>query len=213
MIVHYWKCRAHRRQGEYELALHHIQSARAIAQQMGAPRSSPSQIFMRAGCSSSADKSGRALRLLDEAEAEFKSTGHALSLGNIESARGRFVRRSGEYTRALAHFERAVEIYGENYADHPNRARALVNAAYVKRLIALDLRNRSYGRAKGVDHVRYLEILQEALELLRRAGDIYSRQHHQAGTGSVLVNAGHLHLDSGDIDRAEGRGAESLLAR
>jgi tetratricopeptide (TPR) repeat protein len=38
---------------------------------------------------------------------------------------------------------------------------------------------------------------------LRRAGEIYSRQHHQAGTGSVLVNAGHLHLDSGDIDRAE----------
>jgi tetratricopeptide (TPR) repeat protein len=145
-----------------------------------------------------------ALRLLDEAEAELKSTGHALSLGNIESARGRFVRRSGEYTRAIAHFERAVEIYAEHFPEHPNLARALVNAAYVKRLIALDLRHRSTsGRAKGADHVRYLEICQEALELLRRAGDIYSRQHHQAGTGSVLVNAGHLHLDSGDIDRAE----------
>ena len=131
-----------------------------------------------------------ALRLLDEAEAELKSTGHALSLGNIESARGRFVRKSGEISRALAHFECAIEIYGETIADHPNRARALVNAAYVKRLIALDLRNRSSGRAKGADHLRYLEICQEALELLRRAGDIYSRHHHQAGTGSVLVNAG-----------------------
>jgi hypothetical protein len=26
--------------------------------------------------------------------------------------------------------------------------------------------------------------------------------HHQGGTGSVLVNVGHLHLESGDIDRA-----------
>ena len=29
------------------------------------------------------------------------------------------------------------------------------------------------------------------------------------GTGSVLVNAGHLHLDSGDIDRAEGEAAKA----
>ena len=91
-------------------------------------------------------------------------------------------------------------------------ARALVNAAYVKRLIALDLRQRSRsGRAKGADHTRYLETLQEALELLRRAGDIYSRQHHQAGTGSVLVNAGHLHLDSGDIERAEDEAQKAFL--
>ncbi len=203
VIAHYWKCRAHRRQGEYELALHHIQSAKSIAVQMGAPRLVAVTNIHESWLLFQRGQRREALRLLDEAEAELKSTGHALSLGNIESARGRFVRRSGEYTRALAHFERAIEIYGENYADHPNRARALVNAAYVKRLIALDLRNRSSGRAKGADHVRYLETLQEALELLRRAGDIYSRQHHQAGTGSVLVNAGHLHLDSGDIDRAE----------
>src|SRR5277367_2352565 len=203
VIAHYWKCRAHRRQGEYELALHHIQSAKAIAQQMGAPRLVAVTNIHESWLLFQRGQRREALHLLDEAEAELKSTGHALSLGNIESARGRFVRRSGEYTRALAHFEHAIEIYGKNYAEHPNRARALVNAAYVKRLIALDLRNRSSGRAKGADHVRYFEILQEALELLRRAGDIYSRHHHQAGTGSVLVNAGHLHLDSGDIDRAE----------
>src|SRR5271170_3720241 len=203
MLAHYWKCRAHRRQGDYDLALHHIQEARKVAQKMDAPKLVAVTNIHESWLLFQRGQRREALRLLDEAEAELKSTGHALSLGNIESARGRFVRRSGEYTRALAHFERAIEIYGENYADHPNRARALVNAAYVKRLIALDLRNRSSGRAKGADHLRYLEICQEALELLRRAGDIYSQHHHQAGTGSVLVNAGHLHLDSGDIDRAE----------
>jgi len=212
MLAHYWKCRAHRRQGDYDLAMHHIQEARKVAQGMGAPKLVAVTNIHESWLLFQRGQRKEALRLLDEAEAELKSTGHALSPGNIESARGRFVRRSGEYTRALAHFERAVQIYGEHFPEHPNLARALVNAAYVKRLIALDLRHRSHsGRAKGADHVRYLEILQEALELLRRAGDIYSRQHHQAGTGSVLVNAGHLHLDSGDIDRAEDEGQKAFL--
>jgi tetratricopeptide (TPR) repeat protein len=148
--------------------------------------------------------------MIDEAEAELSSTDHALSLGNIESARGRFVRRSGEYTKALAHFERAVSIYSERHARHPNLARALTNAAYVKRLIALDLRKRLHsGKARGPQHAKYLQICQEALEMLGQAGEIYSLHHHQGGTGSVLVNAGHLHLDSGDIDRAS---AEALKA-
>src|SRR6202044_279860 len=133
-----------------------------------------------------------------------KARAHGLSLGKIEVAGGLFVRRSGEYTKALMHFERAIHIFSASIPDHPNHARALVNAAYVKRLIALDLRYRSTsGRAKGADHTKYLEICQDALRLLSHAAKIYSRQHHQAGTGSVLVNAGHLHLESGDIDRAE----------
>jgi tetratricopeptide (TPR) repeat protein len=204
LLAHYWKCRAHRRQGEYELALYHIQEAKKAALQMGAPKLVAVTNIHESWLLFQRGQRREALRLLDEAEAELKSTGHALSLGNIESARGRFVRRSGEYTRAIEHFERAVEIYGKHLPEHPNLARALVNAAYVKRLIALDLRHRSSsGRAKGADHLHYLEIIKEALDLLRRAGEIYSRQHHQAGTGSVLVNAGHLHLDSGDIDSAE----------
>ncbi|HEX3968073.1 MAG TPA: hypothetical protein VHW70_08915, partial [Edaphobacter sp.] len=145
----------------------------------------------------------RAFLLLDEAEEELRPTGHGLSLGNIESARGRFVRRSGEYTRALGHFESAIAIYRESCPNHPNLARALVNAAYVKRLIALDLQPRkSNGHAVGATHARYLQISKEALELLQQAGDIYELHHHQGGTGSVLVNAAHLHLESGDIDRA-----------
>jgi tetratricopeptide (TPR) repeat protein len=212
VIAHYWKCRAHRRQGDYDLALHDIQAARKIAQAMNAPKLVAVTNIHESWLLFQRGQRREALRLLDEAEAELKSTGHALSLGNIESARGRFVRRSGEYTRALVHFERAVEIYAEHFPEHPNLARALVNAAYVKRLMALDIRHRSTsGRAKGADHLRYLEICQEALELLRRAGDIYSRQDHQAGTGSVLVNAGHLHLDSGDIDSAEDEAQKAFL--
>jgi hypothetical protein len=52
-----------------------------------------------------------------------------------------------------------------------------------------------------------MKISQEALELLEQAGRIYALHHHQGGSGSVLVNSSHLHLDNGNIDQAsvEGR--------
>ena len=210
VVAHFWKCRAHRRQGEYEPALHHIREAKRLAREMKAPKLVAVTNIHESWLLFQRGERREAMRLLDLAENELKSTGHALSLGNIESARGRFVRRSGEYTKALGHFEKAVAIYTGAVPEHPNLARALVNAAYVKRLIALDLLHRSKsGKARGADHARYLEICQDALALLGRAGEIYSRQHHHSGTGSVLVNAGHLHLDSGDIDRAEGEAAKA----
>ena len=210
VVAHFWKCRAHRRQGEYEPALHHIQEAKRLAHEMKAPKLVAVTNIHESWLLFQRGERREAMRLLDMAESELRSTGHALSLGNIESARGRFVRRSGEYTKALAHFEKAVAIYSGSFPEHPNLARALVNAAYVKRLIALDLLHRSKsGKARGADHARYLEICQDALALLGRAGEIYSRHHHQVGTGSVLVNAGHLHLDSRDIDRAESEAAKA----
>jgi tetratricopeptide (TPR) repeat protein len=202
-LAHFWKGRAHRKKGEYAPALHHILAARALAQKMNAPKIVAVIKIHESWLLFQKDERREALRLLDEAEVEIGPTDHALSRGNIESARGRFVRRSGEYAKALAHFDRAIAIYSERHAQHPNLARALTNAAYVKRLIALDLRKRLHaGRARGAQHARYLQICQEALALLRQAGEIYSMHRHQGGTGSVLVNAGHLHLDSGDIDSA-----------
>jgi len=209
-LVHFWKGRALRKKGDYAAALGHIVAARTLAQKNNAAKIVAVIKIHESWLLFQKDERREAFRLLDEAQAEIAMTDHALSQGNIESARGRFVRRSGEYTKALAHFERAVAIYSERHATHPNLARALTNAAYVKRLIALDLRKRLHsGKARGPQHAKYLQICQEALEMLGRAGDIYSLHHHQGGTGSVLVNAGHLHLDSGDIDRAS---AEALKA-
>jgi tetratricopeptide (TPR) repeat protein len=203
LMSHFWKGRAHRKKGEYELAWHHILEAKGLAQQLRAPRLSAVIQIHESWLLFQRGQRKEAFRLLDDAEEELKPTGHDLSLGNIESARGRFIRRSGEYAKALEHFHRAIAIYSKRFPNHPNLARALVNAAYVKRLIALDLaRKTKHGRAPGVQHDRYLKICREALGLLERARVIYSLQHHQGGTGSVLVNAGHLHLDSGDVDRA-----------
>ena len=200
-LVNFWKGRAHRKQGDYERASTHILAARRAAERADAPRLVAVTKIHESWLAFQSGKRPYAFQLLDEAEAVLRPTGHMLSLGNIESARGRFVRRSGEYERALGHFEAAVALYEVGCADHPNVARALVNAAYVKRLIALELQPRK-GQASGAVHARSLAAAREALELLERAEGIYALHHHQSGTGSVLVNAAHIHLESGDIDRA-----------
>jgi tetratricopeptide (TPR) repeat protein len=201
-LAHFWKGRAHRKRGDYERALLHITAARNAATRADAPKLIAVAKIHESWLQFQKGDRHQALQLLDEAEAELKPTGHALSLGNIESARGRFVRRSGEYAQALKHFENAITIYRDNFPNHPNLARALVNAAYVKRLMALNLQPRSGGHAKGATHNKSLKMSHEALELLEQASKIYALHHHQGGTGSMLVNAAHLHLESGNIDQA-----------
>ncbi len=167
------------------------------------PASSPAPKSMRAGCSSKRENAAAPCSLSTRPKNQLKSTNHALSLGNIESARGRFVRRSGDYAKALAHFERAIAIYSTSFPNHPNCARALVNAAYVKGLIAQQMQTKiGNAPAKGAAHDRYLSIFREALDLLARAGEIYTFSHHQTGLGAVFVNSGHLHLESGNLDQA-----------
>lgn len=202
-LTHFWKGRAHRKKGDYKNAACHIQTARQSAERLQNPKLvAVTKIHESWLVFQNGDLRG-ALQLLDEAEKELKPIGHALSLGNIESARGRFIRRSGRYQEALEHFERAMEIYKTDFSQHPNLARAMVNAAYVKRLMALELRGATSKRqARGSVHSKYLKLTRDALDLLTRAGEIYAHHHHQGGTGSVLVNSGFLHLESGDIEKA-----------
>ena len=202
-LTHFWKGRAHRKRGDYKNAALHIQAARNAAQRLQNPKLEAVTKIHESWLDFQNGDSRRGLQLLDEAERELKPIGHALSLGNIESARGRFIRRSGRYQEALEHFERAIELYGKDFSHHPNLARAMVNASYVKRLMALELRDsKNRGQARGSVNSKYLKLTQEALELLRQAGEIYADHHHQGGTGAVFVNSGFLHLESGDIEKA-----------
>ena len=109
-LAHFWKGRAHRKKGEYDLAAKEIVCARELAQKSheNAMFTAVIQIherwlFFQKGLRK------EALRLLTHAEAALKNTDHFLALGNIESARGRIVRRSGEYAKALEHFDRAID--------------------------------------------------------------------------------------------------------
>src|SRR5208282_2312979 len=160
-----------------------------------------------------------ALSLLSQAEAVLQDTDHYLARGNIESARGRIVRRSGEYAKALEHFDNAISLYLKGTPTHRNLARALVNAAYVNRLVALQLRKRidaqtqrpqqSSQRQKSAPppsgpglRARYQQLCDRAIAQLRQAREIYALHGHSGGLGAVTVNSGYLHLDGGDIDRA-----------
>jgi tetratricopeptide (TPR) repeat protein len=202
-VTHFWKGRAHRKRGDYKNATWHIQEAGKAADRLHNPKLAAVTKIHESWLVFQNGDMRRAMQLLDEAERELEPIGHALSLGNIESARGRFVRRSGKYQEALEHFERAIELYRRDFSHHPNMARAMVNAAYVRRLMALDLRaGANRGQARGSVNSKYLKLTRDALDQLKQAGEIYANHHHQGGTGAVLVNAGYLHLESGDIERA-----------
>jgi tetratricopeptide (TPR) repeat protein len=103
------------------------------------------------------------------------------------------------------------------HPDHRNLARALVNSAYVKRLVALQLRKRidatvatssgayTSSNSKNVDRslrTRYNDICRDAHDQLDTAEKIYILNDNHGGIGAVLMNRGQLHLDSGDIDHA-----------
>jgi tetratricopeptide (TPR) repeat protein len=210
-LANFWKGRAHRKRGDYEHAQLHIGNARSAAERAKAPRLVAVTQIHESWLAFQHGEQEHAFQLLDEAERTLRPTGHGLSLGNIESARGRFVRRSGEYSRALHHFEAAITIYRKSCPEHLNLARALVNAAYVKRLMALELQPQGgSGQAIGATHAKSLRLSREALELLKQAGKIYALYHHQGGTGSVLVNAAHLHLESGNMDKASKEGQRAF---
>lgn len=216
VLAHFWKGRAHRKKGEYDAALRDIVEARRLSNRLNTAKLTALIQIQEGWILFQLGKPKEGLKVLDHAEATLKGTDDWLALGNIESARGRIVRRSGEYAQALHHFDRAVAIYSHRYPNHRNLARALVNAAYVKRLVALQLRKRIDSRAatasrkaRGEDgdsgggyQARYNQLCREALDQLHRAGEIYAHHQHHGGTGTVLVNAGQLHLDRGDLDRA-----------
>ncbi len=228
MLARFWKGRAHRKKGEYEMALKEIAYARELAQKHREDSVFIPVIQIHEGwlLFQKGSRKG-ALQLLTRAEAALKDSDHYLALGNIESARGRIVRRSGEYTRALEHFDRAIDIYSSGNPNHRNLARTLVNAAYVKRLLALQLRKKIDSRARipgparkagqpaqaptgpASFRARHEQLCHEAILQLHRAREIYAGCGHASGLGSVIVNSGYLHLDRGDIDRAAQEAVEA----
>lgn len=217
-LAHFWKGRAHRKKGEYEAALQHITRAREMAEAdndeifKAVIQIQESWLLFQKGLSK------EALQILDRAETILRSTDHYVALGNIESARGRIVRRAGEYSKALEDYSRAIQIYSRRDANHVNVARTLVNAAHVQRLLALQLRKRidtkaQAGRsqsaavrqrvpARETPLARYQSLWQGAVDALTRSRQIYALHENFDGIGKVLSNLGYLHLDCGDIDRA-----------
>ena len=208
-LAHFWKCRCHRKQGEYEAAMEHVGKGYLLACEAGmapmaaAMRVAESWLLFQKG------RSKEALRLLGEAESVLSQTDDRITLGNIESSYGRMYRREGRYDLSLRHFARAIEEYARRAPEHRNLARSLANMGYVERLVALQLRKRldadAEQKRKGDPALRrqYEKVIADALSHLDRASAIYAFHHHYRGSGTAFVNRGFLHLDAGDLQRAE----------
>ncbi|HWF11321.1 MAG TPA: tetratricopeptide repeat protein [Bryobacteraceae bacterium] len=214
-LAHFWSSRCSRKAGEYENAQKHAAEGFRYATEAGM---GPMAAAMRVAESWLLFQKGRlkeALKLLGEADAVLRETDDYITRGNIQSSYGRMYRREGRYELALRHFSQAIEEYGKRDPEHRNLARSLANMGYVERLIALHLRKRidadAVQRRRSEPDLRgeYERTRSQALAHLDRASEIYRLHANHRGAGTVCVNRGHLHLDAGDLYKAD---EESRLA-
>ena len=218
-IANFWKGRCLRMKGEYDQALAFAIQGRDLAQKLGhLPMSAvmrvlESWLFFQKG------NTKEALAILQTAEEILRKTDDYLTLGNIQSSYGRIARRQGRYQHAIDSFTRAISLYRKLDPQHRNVARSLNNLAYVKRLIALQLRRKIDAEAarhrkaaargtaasgrKPSCRARLDELRREALSELKEAQAIYEAHANHHGLGSVHLNYGYLYLDSGDLDDAQ----------
>ena len=232
-LANLWKGRAHRKKADYDMARDHLQAALEIARTLPGSEALVAILkIQQAWIVFQYGDSAGALRMLDEAETTLRETDHWIALGNIESARGRIVRRHGDYARAVTHFERAVALYEISHPHHTNLARAVTNLSFVKRLLAAQLKRhidvtaaRKMGKGEGGRtgeagrtgesrlrefHRQYQELYRSAILELERAKEICMLHGEHGGLGSALLNAGYLHLDVGDLGMAAKEAAQAL---
>ena len=220
-IANFWKSRCLRMKGEYDQALKFAVKGRDLALKLG---HSPMAAVMRVLESWLLFQKGnakQAVEILQTAEAILSKTDDYVTLGNIHSSYGRIARRQGRYQHAIERFTTAITFYRKLDSRHRNVARSLNNMAYVKRLIALQLRRKtdadaarrrkaasrgtaSNGQVKPPYRGRFEQLRQEALAELAEAATIYQQYGNHHGLGSVHLNYAYLHLDNGDLEEAEG---------
>ena len=219
-IANFWKGRCLRMKGEYDQALASAVKGRDLALELGHPlmaavmRVLESWLFFQKG------DAKQAIDILQGSEAVLSTTDDYLTLGNIHSSYGRIARRQGRYQHAIDSFTTAIALYKKRDPQHRNVARSLNNMAYVKRLIALQLRHKidsdaarrrkaaargrkSDGQGKSHYRNRFEQLREEALAELAEAAAIYEQYENHHGLGSVNLNYAYLHLDNGDLEHAE----------
>jgi tetratricopeptide (TPR) repeat protein len=225
-IAHFWKARCQRKKGEYDAALEHAIRARDLAQQCGCERVAAVIRVLESWLYFQKGKHKEALKILAEAECVLRCADDPVVIGNIQSTYGRIYRHQGRYDRAIHHFGNAGEQYRQVDPQHPHLARTLANIAYVKRLVALELRRkidadvarRKQGgppvsdasrTAQAAYRAEFSRVCGEAFAHLDEAAAICEAHSNQRIAGTLHLNCGLLHLDNGALDLA---GEEAELA-
>jgi tetratricopeptide (TPR) repeat protein len=221
-IANFWKGRCLRMKGEYDQALAFAEKGRNLASELGhAPMAAVMRVLESWLVFQKGDAK-EAVDILKAAEAILSKTDDYLTLGNIHSSYGRIAGRQGRFQHAIENFTAAIAQYKKRDPRHRNIARSLNNMANVKRLIALQLRRKidtdaarrrkaaTRGRARDGDgdrkhpyRDRFEQLRQEALADLGEAAAIYEQYGNHHGLGSVRMNYGYLHLDNGDLEKAD----------
>jgi len=219
-IANFWKGRCLRMKGEYDQALTFAVKGRDLALKLGHQPMGAVMRVLESWLLFQKGNAKEAIEILQTAEAVLRKTDDYLTLGNIHSSYGRITRRQGRYQHAIESFTTAIALYRMLDPQHRNVARSLNNMAYVKRLIALQLRRKidaqaarrrkaaargvaANGRGKPSYRIRFEKLHLEALAELKEAQAIYEKHGNHHGLGSVHLNYGYLHLDDGDLDSAE----------
>ena len=219
-VVNFWKGRCLRMKGEYDQALAYAVTGRKLASELGHHPMAAVMRVLESWLLFQRGDAKQAIDILQKAQSVLSATDDYLTLGNIFSSYGRIARRQGRYQHAIDNFNKAIIEYRKRDPQHRNVARSLSNMAYVKRLIALQLRRKIDAEAarrrkaaarghSGDGHLkphyrqRFEQLRQEALAELAEAAAIYQQYDNHHGLGSVHLNYAYLHLDNGDLDDAE----------
>jgi tetratricopeptide (TPR) repeat protein len=226
-IANFWKGRCLRMKGEYDQALAFAVKGRDLALKLGHAPMGAVMCVLESWLLFQKGNAKEAVEILQNADAILSKSDDYLTLGNINSSYGRIARRQGRYQHAIESFTTAIALYRKLDPQHRNVARSLNNMAYVKRLMALQLRRKidmeaarrrkaaarggtANGRGKASYRVRFEKLHQEALAELGEAQAIFENYGNHHGLGGVHLNYGYLHLDNGDLEDAE-REAESAF--
>jgi tetratricopeptide (TPR) repeat protein len=219
-IAAFWKGRCFRMQGEYDQALALAVQSRDLALGLNhQPMAAVSRV-LESWLRFQKGDAKQAIDILQEAECVLRQTDDYLTLGNIYSSYGRIARRQGRYQHAIDNFTTAIALYKKRDPRHRNVARSLNNLAYVKRLIAIELRRKidaeaarrrraaargrtRNGQLRSPYRDRLEQLRQEALAELSEAARIYQQYGNHHGLGSVHLNYAYWHLDHGDLEQAE----------
>ena len=217
-IANFWIGRCHRKAGQYDEALRYTEHGELLALGQGYAQMAAVMQATRSWLAFQKGKLDEALTILRHAEEALNRTDDFLSRGNIHSAYGRIARRQGKYERAVEAFERAIAEYRTAGGGQLQLARALLNLAFVERLLALHfhkdadrmIASRRASRegaleAQELARARRLEIDEmrsRSRQRLSEALEIYTLRQNHRGIAGVQINRGFLYLDAGDLERA-----------
>jgi tetratricopeptide (TPR) repeat protein len=223
-IANFWIARCYRRLGRNHDALSYVVKAREVATLSNHSKTVAVIQILEGWILFQEGRTGEAARILSEAEELLVDTDDYVALGNLNSTYSRIARRYGDFGEALRRSGIAIQEFKKRDKEHRNVARALVNHAYVKRLLALELseeidsevaRARSVREKKrpfdGFDiqglRERVKALREEATRDLIEAGTISARYHDYRGEATTQITYGYLHLDDGNLDLAASRSA------